>query len=1044
MDNSTDSIADLHQASAPHEFPIKERKALPVDDYQRMIVHHWDDDYIYGVIRVNDAESFVRVCYTHGSRPYHYDWSYLRQLFYPEAHLNLIHPRLADGILYPELIIFEPDYLVDISTVAHCFTEYAESPLVHLVDRFRPSQQSEAIMMGHLAGQMLDEQVHSALSQCDYTELIHTFWQRHSVSLLTTDIGPGFHDEARREWRNIAHALHDTLPQEVSDYRPGEGVIEPSFFSEMLGLQGRMDYLQFDFKLLLELKSGKGAYHRDGNLRPHYKDAHYIQMLLYMMMVRYNFSELYHAGGDRLHAFLLYSKYPESLIGLGFDSRLMFRAIRLRNRLAWMEMHYLSDDNKGYRILETLTPEKLNQKHCTGRLWTEFRSRELAAILSPIHTATSLERSYYFRFMKFIGTEHRLAKVGHRHHRRQNGGFAGRWYVPAAERCQAGVLWDALRLVHTICDSAGSVTGIRLRFPESTEVGLSRFRRGDIVVAYSYTVGTQPDIRRSLVHRATIESIDADTLNLRLRAPQGDAAVFLRESNRNWAVEPDFMESSFSSLYRGMHAFLSAPRERRDLIVTGRRPAVDRTITLHGDYGEMNGLVLRVRRARDLYLIVGPPGTGKTSRGLVFTLREELLHPDSSVLLMAYTNQAVDAICSNLVNEGVDYVRLGSETGCHPAFRNHLLSHRASTYTSREALCEMLVSVRIFVSTTTSMTSHIALLGIKSFSLAIVDEASQIPEPHLMPLICATQSGSPAIGRFVLIGDHKQLPAVVSQSIDESGVAEPELRAIGLSDCRRSLFERLYSIYHADPDVTYMLRRQGRMHPDIAQFPNEAFYGGCLDVVPLPHQCVPSVVPTSSRSMHGIDYILSSCRVAFVHHTSSLPVLSEGINADEADMITATAVRIYVLCRPTFDSARTLGVIVPYRVQAAAIRYRLSATGIPALRDVTVDTVERFQGSQRDTIIYGTTVQTAAGLSFLTEGKFRDVDGCLVDRRLNVAMTRAMNHLLIIGDAYLLSEDVVYRRLIQYLRGRDAYFETVLETYIRGDFAAADTLGISS
>lgn len=1031
MASSTSEITSVRPGAHSYEFPLMQSGTSPADSYQRMIIERWDDDYIYGVARVDGEDSSVCVCYTHGSRPFHYDWSYMRRLFYQGAHLNLIHPRLEEGILYPELLIFEPDYLVDISTVAYCFTDYAESPLVHLVDRLCPSQRSEAIMMGHLAGQMLDEQVHPSMPRRSYRELVTEFWRRYAISLLTTDISRDFHSKAQKQRRHIEEALRTTLPQMASAYRPGEGVIEPSFFSEMLGLQGRMDYLQWDFKLLLELKSGRGDYSRNNSLRPRYKDAHYIQMLLYMMLVRYNFSTPSHEGGEQLKAFLLYSKYPEGLIGLGFAPDLMFRAIRLRNRLAWMEMHYLSDTEKGYRILEKLTPESLNQKHRSDRFWVQYQSPHLASILSPVRTATELDRAYYFRLLQFIATEHRLAKVGRFQHRRQDGGFSSRWYATPLERRQRGALWDSLRFVQPVGDAGGGISGIVLRLPDKRDDGISQFRKGDIVAVYSYIDGSQPDIRKALVYRATIERIGETTLSLRLRAPQGDAAVFLRDSGKLWAIEPDLMESSYSSLYRGMHAFLSAPRERRDLLLVQRRPVVHRHLALRGEYGPMNELVLRAKRARDLLLIVGPPGTGKTSRGLIFTLREELLEPGTSVLLLAYTNQAVDAICSSLEGEGTDYIRLGSEFNCDPAYRSHLLERRAGKCQSRDSLHRLLTSVRLYVATTTAMTSHISLLDIKTFTLSIIDEASQILEPHLMALLCATNGGSPAIRRFVLIGDHKQLPAVVCQPSEISQVSDVSLHAIGLTDCRRSLFERLFSIYHDDPEVVYMLCRQGRMHPDIAQFPNKVFYGGNLLEVPLEHQCRPSKVPC--RSNHIINRILSRHRVAFIHIAPTGQEEIEGVNSLEADMVVATVIRIYIQHRATFEPRHTVGVIVPYRSQVAAIRQLLACTGIPALREVTVDTVERFQGSQREAIVYGTTVRTTQGLSFLTSGEFCDVDGSIVDRRLNVAMTRAMNHLIIIGNAELLSGSETYRRLIDFLRRRDSYFAPEREAYIWGD-----------
>src|SRR3712207_8144063 len=82
----------------------------------------------------------LKAAYAHDNKYYDFDWSYLKEMFYKGAQLNLIRPRQEGDTLYPELIIFEPDYLIDISSIAHCFTNYAESPLVSLIDRLKPSQ----------------------------------------------------------------------------------------------------------------------------------------------------------------------------------------------------------------------------------------------------------------------------------------------------------------------------------------------------------------------------------------------------------------------------------------------------------------------------------------------------------------------------------------------------------------------------------------------------------------------------------------------------------------------------------------------------------------------------------------------------------------------------------------------------------------------------------------------------------------------------------------------------------------------------------------
>ncbi|MDE6042352.1 MAG: DNA2/NAM7 family helicase, partial [Muribaculaceae bacterium] len=291
------------------------------------------------------------------------------------------------------------------------------------------------------------------------------------------------------------------------------------------------------------------------------------------------------------------------------------------------------------------------------------------------------------------------------------------------------------------------------------------------------------------------------------------------------------------------------------------------------------------------------------------------------------------------------------------------------------------------------------------FSLAIIDGASQILEPQLAGLLGAMHRGESAIARFVMIGDHKQLPAVVRQSPHESAVDDPVLLAAGVTDCRQSLFERMMRRFHDNDALVWRLNVQGRMHPGVAEFAAMRFYGGNLHPVPLDHQLAPA----------------HDARVRFV---AVIPDdddtgANDKVNAAEAAAIADIVAGIYRRHKEAFDPATTVGVIVPYRNQIAAVRRRLQAVCAPAAA-ISIDTVERYQGSQRDHIIYGCTVRKEAQLEFLTDSTITDTDGTVVDRRLNVALTRAREYLIIVGNPRILSLNPVYADLIDFLQKNDA------------------------
>lgn len=1012
-------------------FPTEEIPSFKpslVRECMRVIVEQWDDDYVYAQTEEGSNGELAKVCYSHGNTIYDYDWNYLKTMFYKGAQLNLVRPREDDGIIYPELIIFEPDYLVNISTVAHCFTSYADSPYVELIKKLEPAQTTEAIVLGNFAGQLLDESIHQTANR-PYGESVRDFFKNNAMGLLTAGVGQQFHDNARKQKQNIEQAMHVALPNALRRFDSKEGLVEPSFFSEMLGLQGRMDYLQMDYKVLLEQKSGKGNFPYDNFSVPRQTDEHYVQMLLYMAIIRYNYRDIYEKNKKELHAFLLYSKYSKSLLGLGFSPELIFKAIKVRNGIAWTEMLFTQPN--GYRILDDLTPERLNMKKVNNTLWNRFQRPQIASVLNPIHGATELEKAYYFRFLTFIANEHAMSKLGNK--TKDCSGFAATWHDSLSDKLAAGNIYDKLTLDWPNAETKGTIDTVVLRFAETTDNDMSNFRTGDIVILYPYGKDEEPDARKSMVFRCTIKEIQTDKISLSLRAAQSDNRVFVKEQGKPWAIEHDFMESSYSSLYKGMQAFLSAPKQRRDLLLLQRKPETDDTVQLNGDYGDFNDLALHVKRAKDMFIIIGPPGTGKTSYGLLNTVKEELLSPDSNILLLSYTNRAVDEICSKLKEEGIEFIRLGSPLSCAQGYGGRLLSTIARDTHNVDELRNVLLSTRVIVGTTTSLNSNISLFQLKQFSLAVVDEASQILEPHLIGLLSAHTDGVPAIRKFVLIGDHKQLPAVVQQSQEISKVHDVILNDILLTDCRLSLFERLLKRYRDDENVTYMLTKQGRMHHDIALFPNYCFYDNKLKEVPLDHQ--ETGLPLVGNGENGIDDMLATRRIVFADSETPNGSTTDKVNQNEADMIAAIVVRIHEREKANgFDVNTTVGVIVPYRNQIAAIRKTIDRHGIHELHDITIDTVERYQGSQRKYIIYGFTVQKYYQLNFLTSNVFEDEKGNIIDRKLNVAMTRAKEHLIMVGNAELLANNFTFFKLMEFVRSKHGYFKVKKGDFIQGNF----------
>ena len=979
--------------------------------HMRVCVTRCDEQYIYGM--ASDAPDELTIAHTHL-----YDNAneqYLPHLLTEGSQLNLIEAQQKEGIWYPRLIIFEPDYLIDVSAIAACCESYSHSHLTYLLNKLKPSASTEAILLGHFAGQLLDEEVHGMYDR-DYRDSVLDFFRGHSISLLTAELSSDFHNNARLQKQHIHQAINTVLPQEVSSFNSSDIILEPSFFSEILGIQGRMDFLQTDCSVLIEQKAGRCGWPQRHPDIPTEQAKHYMQMVLYEAVIRYNYREQYLCNGGHTRTFLLYSKYPQSLLELDTSESLLREAMKIRNHIVWAEYTYAYG---GIGILEHLDAEELNEQNISSTLWSRYQKPQIEQLLQPLKSAAPQERAYWHRFMTFIANEHLHAKIGSATH--GDYGFAEKWHDTLQEKYQKGNICDHLQLLSPQTEHIGKVSSVTLAFSEDHDIHMCNFRTGDIVILYPYPKDNVPDVRQGIVFRCTITELTASTLTLILRSPQSDAHVFLRDIDKDWAIEHDLMDSSFASQYRAVHAFLSMPQERRDLLLLRREPKVDTGLRLIGDYGEFNELALRARQSRELFLIIGPPGTGKTSFGLMSVLREELLaDPSSSILLLSYTNRAVDEICNKLVDANLDFIRLGNPHNCPAEYHPYLLDTKVSNSLSLGEVRKHIEKSRIIVCTTTAINSHINLFALKQFTLAIIDEASQLLEPHLIGIMAAMHGNTPAVSRFVLIGDHKQLPAVVKQPSEESRIDESLLHDAMLTDCRQSLFERMLKRYRTHTAITYMLCRQGRMHHDIAQFPNIEFYGGMLTEA-TSAQTEAIDAPTTSPHLfaHRVTFIAQVPSEVDAHNCPE----RGKTNLPEAATIAAITHRVFKRYETHFSPNHTIGIIVPYRNQIAAVRRAIEKYSEEMLRDITIDTVERFQGSQRDVIIYGFTVDDQAGLDFLTENVFID-NGLTIDRKLNVVMTRARQHLFMVGNPQLLATNPLFRRLIQFTRDKGGYMDS--------------------
>lgn len=989
--------------------------------YVRASVTSWNDTQIFAATD-SETDPFIIINYAKGG--YDGDLLYLKDLLSENLPLNLLDVRVDEENHYiPNLIVIHPDYLIDISSLAACFREYGHHPLNYFMNKIKPRANTAPILMGNLASQFLDDYINEQPQEpVSYPRTIKKFFAASALDFCTCSLPADFHAQAQAQMMNIRSFVHDVLPHNIRNFNKKNTLLEASFICEKLGLQGRVDMMQKDFQVLIEQKAGKrDEYHR------RHKEDHFIQMMLYQGVLMYNFGQ----ETANMQTFLLYSKYADGLLIEHFAENLFRESIKLRNYIVHNEMR-LGDGAIG-EIVDSLSTDLLNELQIGGKLWNDYQEPQLQTAINTLKRCTPLERAYFNRFFTFVSKEQILSKTGGSND--ASHGFAGNWHIPLHEKLEAGNILTGLTIQEK--QSSGPGKGydlIELHIPAQDEDFLPNFRTGDMVILYAYK--EEPDMRKQILMKGNILELQPDRMTLVLRNGQQNKDI-IGGKEEVFAVEHDFSDTSANNGFRGLYAFLSAQADRKELLLGVRPPAQLEGVKLNGDYGRFNELILKEKQARDYFLLVGPPGTGKTSCALRFMVEEALSEPDTSILLLSYTNRAVDEICAMLTDSGIadrtPFIRIGNELSCDKRFVPYLLKYSLDDCPKLTDIQQKMARTRIFVGTTTAINNRLNLFTLKHFQLAIIDEASQILEPDLIGILSARHQQHNAIDKFVLVGDYKQLPAIAQQSAEEAAVTDLLLRNIGLEDCRNSLFERLYK---SSPDTCRsILHKQGRMHPAIAEFPNQTFYyREQLESVPLPHQLEETPYEAGLTPQDAIDQLLLERRMVFI--PAEAPdhlTCSDKTNPNEARIVATLLGHIYRLTESHFDPNRTVGVIVPYRNQIAMIRKEIARLQLPALQDISIDTVERYQGSQRDIIIYSFTIQNFSQLNFLTANTFQE-GNFLIDRKLNVALTRARKQLLLTGNPHILGANITFYKLIEYIRLHNGYLETDAHSFCRGDF----------
>lgn len=547
----------------------------------------------------------------------------------------------------------------------------------------------------------------------------------------------------------------------------------------------------------------------------------------------------------------------------------------------------------------------------------------------------------------------------------------------------------------------------------------------------------------------TVSYVDGDRMVVTV--PDSAPLLELQQSTDPIGVQLSFDETSYKLMFEALDRVMKAKNNRlaylRDLFYSHQKAGRFSFEPMKFPWlnPTQERAVNEVLWAKDVAIVHGPPGTGKTTT-LVEAINETLMR-ESQVLVCAQSNMAVDWISEKLVDRGINVLRIGNPTRVNDKMLGFTYERRFESHAdypqlwairkairelrknrkkgsenyhqkmdrlkSRAAEIELRINAELFgearvIACTLVGSAHHLLEGMK-FGTLFIDEAAQALEAACwIPMKRAS--------RVILAGDHCQLPPTVKSIA--------ALRA-GLG---KTLMER---IAENKPEVVTLLKIQYRMNDEIMRFSSDWFYGGKVESAPqikyrsvLDYDHPITWIDTSNEenqiTIEGEDALedsaSTSSSVSAANQNSDLNFKEQfvgesfgRINKAEAELTLLTLAEYFTKIgkQRVLEERIDVGIISPYRAQVQYLKKLIKKYEFfkPYRRLISVNTVDGFQGQERDVILISLVRSNDEGqIGFL-----KDL------RRMNVAMTRARMKLIILGNKNTMTKHPFYKKLWEYV-----------------------------
>jgi DNA replication ATP-dependent helicase Dna2 len=917
------------------------------------------------------------------------------------CELNLLDARVIENSTGERFLtssqatlpVLEPHMPMSVSNVLK-----AEGcPSRFLVDQRDRGSSSRPLVFGNLVHGLLDDLVEP--DPPDFEEAFGARVRSLRLDMLAAGLAdrdmPSIKEDARQHFDNIrrftAPRTHDA-PEHDRVGWTGRNV-EVTRYSTRYGIEGRVDLVAQDGReglQIVELKSGSTW------------DGHLSQLRFYKFL----WDGLAQEQGLEVNGHILYSRHGRMQSAPMDDTARERRILCARNELIACLRSFVDPDYDYRAPFFMQNPRACRSGSCKFRRDRCQAQTEVLGLAEETSPWDAVETARWNE----VGPE-LVARAWAWHEHFERLIEMERWASTAemGKVLHHGRLDERKQNHHAADDLELSQVKAKSGFIDFQGPHGRIFSPGDYIVAH------RGDFHTSHILRGRVVDVDGDLLTISTRG----AAIASELPSDDWIVDKLPARLGFRQAHHALYRALTdanpdrlevffQPNSPRAKSLASAQEVVDRNddADLNASQTEAVRLVLSAPQAA---LIQGPPGTGKTT--VIAHAVRELVARGKRVLVSAFTNTAVDTILTKLLEVGCDdFLRIGTasrspelsrtleQDGRDPAtfFSNDL----ADTTDSLDVLSEQILERQVIASTahrcvSSSMMEFLETsLGQTPFDVAIVDEAGQITEPMTM---AAVNLGK----RFALVGDHRQLPPIVKNEqthtnfIEDQGLEE--LDKMGCSGLDRSLFERLVEKL---PYV--MLDEQYRMHADISAFSSACFYDDKLRA----HASVAQhTLDLSEAQLAGLDSPLAEVLapdrpLVFAdiepHQTQQHDTNSRHNQAEAEAVVDAVAALF-----EAHDKPGSIGIVSPFRAQVYLIRRLLSERLDKRADLVDVDTVERFQGSERDIILVSLVKSERAG-DFLAD-----------ERRLNVTLTRARKKLVVFGSRRCLELNPLYRRLIE-------------------------------